>query len=62
MNTIFILIWFVVVPEVGVRYYHLGTYENETMCETSLRNASVMVNDKQETIECIGVSVDGSNT
>jgi hypothetical protein len=58
MNVAWILIWFVVVPEVGVRYYHLGTYENETMCETSLRNASVMVNDKNETIECIGVQVD----
>ena len=58
MNVAWRLIWFVVVPEVGVRYYHLGTYENETVCETSLRNASVMVNDKNETIECIGVQVD----
>jgi hypothetical protein len=58
MNTIFILIWFVVIPEVGVRYYHLGTYENETKCETALRSASVIVNDKKETIECIGVQVD----
>ena len=57
MNVAWILIWFVVVPEVGVRYYHLGTYDNETMCETALRAASVMVNDKQETIECIGVQV-----
>ena len=58
MNTIFILIWFVVVPDVGVKYYHLGTYDNETMCETALRDASVMVNNKQETIECIGVTLD----
>ena len=58
MNTIFILVWFVVIPETGVRYYHLGTYDNETMCGTALRDASVMVNDKQETIECIGVQVD----
>ena len=57
MNTIFILIWFVVIPETGVRYYHLGTYDNETMCETALRDASVMVNDKQETIECIGIQL-----
>jgi hypothetical protein len=57
MNVAWILIWFVVVPEVGVRYYHLGTYENETMCESALRDASVMVNDKQETIECIGIQL-----
>jgi len=57
-KVIFILIWFVVVPEQGVRYYHLGTYENETFCKTALKDASVMVNDKNETVECIGVQVD----
>jgi len=59
MNVIWILIWFVVVPENGVRYYHLGTYDNETLCNVGLRDASVMVNDKNETIECIGVKIDG---
>jgi hypothetical protein len=50
MNTIFILIWFVVVPEQGVRYYHLGKYDNETLCRAALKDASVMVNHKQEAI------------
>lgn len=58
MNTIWILIWLVVAPEQGVRYYHLGTYENETLCNAALKDASVMVNDKNEAIECIGVTVD----
>jgi hypothetical protein len=58
MNMIWMLIWFVVVPEQGVRYYHLGTYDNETLCKTGLRDASIMVNDKNETVECIGVQVD----
>ena len=58
MNTIWMLIWFVVVPEQGVRYYHLGTYDNETLCKTGLGDASIMVNDKNETVECIGVQVD----
>ena len=58
MNTVWLLIWFVFVPDVGVKYYHLGTYENETFCSTALRDASVMVNDKNETVECIGVQVD----
>jgi hypothetical protein len=58
MNVVWILIWFVVVPENGVRYYHLGTYDNETLCKVGLRDASVMVNDKNETIECIGVKID----
>ncbi len=58
MNVVWILIWFVVVPENGVRYYHLSTYDNETLCKVGLRDASVMVNDKNETIECIGVKID----
>jgi hypothetical protein len=58
MNTIWLLIWFVVVPETGVRYYHLGTYDNETVCKAALKDAAVMVNENSETIECIGVQVD----
>ena len=58
MNTIWLLVWFVFVPEIGIKYYHLGTYENETFCNTALRDAAVMVNDKNETVECIGVQVD----
>ena len=57
INT-WLLIWFVFVPETGIRYYHLGTYANETICKTALRDASVMVNSKNETVECIGVQVD----
>jgi hypothetical protein len=55
---VWILIWFVVIPENGVKYYHLGTYDNETLCKTGLRDASIMVNDTNETVECIGVQVD----
>ena len=58
MSTTWLLIWFVFVPDVGVKYYHLGTYENETFCSTALRDAAVMVNDKSETVECIGVQTD----
>jgi len=55
MNTVWLLIWFVLVPENGVRYYHLGTYENETLCKVGQRDAAVMVNATNETVECIGV-------
>jgi hypothetical protein len=56
MNVIWILIWFVVIPEQGVRYYNLGQYPNETLCKAGMRGAVVMVNDKNETIDCIGVT------
>ena len=57
MKLIFLLIWFDAVQEQGVRYHHLGTFDNETMCMTELRIASVLVNNKQETLECIGVRI-----
>ena len=58
MKLMFLLIWFHAVPEQGVRYHHLGTFDNETKCMTELRTASVLVNDKNETIDCIGVQLD----
>ena len=54
----FVLIWFVVVPENGVQYYQLGTYDNETLCKVGLSNSLVMVNEKNETVQCIGVQLD----
>ena len=58
MNTVWLLVWFVFAPEMGIKYYHRGTYENETFCSTALKDAAVMVNDKNETVECIGVQTD----
>jgi hypothetical protein len=57
MKSIFLLIWFNSIPEQGVRYHHLGTFDNETICQAQRRIASVLVNNKQETIECIGVQI-----
>jgi|TARA_R110002124_G_scaffold275702_1_gene446269 hypothetical protein len=58
MVNVWLLIWFTVVPEQGVKYHHLGTFDNETVCRADLRVASVLVNDTTETIECIGVKTD----
>ena len=52
-----LLIWFVFVPDQGVRYHHLNTYTAETLCTVNLKKASVMVNDKSETLECVFVDI-----
>ena len=57
-NVVWVLMWFVVVPEQGVRYYNLGEYDNETLCQSAMRSAVVMVTNNNETIDCIGVTVD----
>ena len=53
---VWLLMWFTVVPDMGVRYHQLGVFSNETLCKAELRIASVMVNSPTETIECIGVA------
>jgi hypothetical protein len=58
MKIIYLLIWFHATPDQGIRYHHLGTFPNETICEAELRIASVLVNNSTETISCIGVRVD----
>tara|TARA_B100000497_G_C7323306_1_gene215367 strand:- start:298 stop:471 length:174 start_codon:yes stop_codon:yes gene_type:complete len=54
---IYLLIWFVVEPEIGVKYHHLSTHQNIAVCMSELKIASVLVNDELETMECIGVQV-----
>jgi hypothetical protein len=58
MKLMFLLIWFYAIPEQDIRYHHLGSFENETKCMTELRHASVLVNNKLETIACIEVQID----
>ena len=52
-----LLIWFVFMEDQGVRYHHLDTFTAETLCTVHLKKASVMVNDKSETIQCVFVDV-----
>jgi hypothetical protein len=52
---IYLLIWFIFSPDQGVRYHHLSTHANETLCKAQLKHASVLVSDKSQTLECIGV-------
>ena len=57
-NVVWVLMWFVVVPEQGVRYYNLGEYNNETLCQFAMSSQQFLVTNNNETIDCIGVTVD----
>jgi len=57
MKVIAILLWVNFIPDQGIRYHHLGTFDNKTMCMVELKYASVMVNDKSETLECVEIEV-----
>jgi len=58
MKVIAILLWVNFIPDQGIRYHHLGTFDNKTLCMAQLKYASVMVNDKSETLECIQIEVE----
>tara|TARA_R110000803_G_scaffold81617_2_gene147599 strand:+ start:1247 stop:1426 length:180 start_codon:yes stop_codon:yes gene_type:complete len=58
MLNVWLLIWFSVVPDQGVKYHHLGNFDNETLCKAELRVAAVMATGETEMIECIGVKTD----
>ena len=57
MNVVWILIWMQFVPDKGIRYYHLGTYDNKILCGTGFSAALVMVNDPSETLQCIEINL-----
>ena len=52
-----LLIWFVFVPDQGIRYYHLDTYTSETICKVGMSKAMVLAYDKTEALECIWVEL-----
>jgi len=57
MNVVWILIWMQFIPEEGIRYHHLGTFDNKTLCGGALGPARVLVNDPSETLQCIEVKL-----
>jgi len=57
MNTVWILIWMQFIPNEGISYHHLGTFNNKTLCGGALGEALVLVNDPSETIQCIEVDL-----
>ena len=45
------------VPDQGIYYHHLDTFNNKTLCGGALGRARVLVNDPSETLQCIEVNL-----
>jgi|TARA_B110000285_G_C14686398_1_gene407079 hypothetical protein len=58
MNVVWILIWMQFVPDQGIYYHHLGTFNNKTLCGGALGKARVLVNDPSETLQCIELELE----
>jgi len=52
-GNMWLLIWFVFIPDQGIKYYHLDTFTSETMCKVGMSQAVVLAYDKKEVLECI---------
>ena len=57
MNVVWILILMQFIPDEGIRYHHLDTFNNKTLCGGALGQARVLVNDPSETLQCIEVKL-----
>ena len=50
------LIWLALTGAQNMEYYHLGNYEDKDTCVQAMSKASVLVTDKNQTVECIWIS------
>ena len=57
VSVVWILLWMQFIPDKGIQYHHLDTFDNKTLCGAALTNARVLVNDPSETIQCIGLEL-----
>ena len=57
VSVVWILLWMQFIPDKGIQYHLLDTFDNETLCGASLTKARVLVNDPSETIQCIGLEL-----
>jgi len=48
-----ILIWLAMGNAQNVEYFHVGTYDNKDKCVSAMQDASVLVTNKNQTIDCI---------
>ena len=48
-----ILIWLAMGNAQNVEYFHVGTYDNKDKCVSAMEDASVLVTNKNQTIDCI---------
>jgi hypothetical protein len=55
---VWLLIWFVFIPDVGIKYYHLDTLTSETMCKVAMSKAVVLAYDKTEALECVYIDTE----
>jgi|TARA_R100000084_G_C4543156_1_gene96556 hypothetical protein len=53
----FVLLWLQLAAAQEINHYHVGTYETDKECQTALKEASVLVTGKNESIACLYVGV-----
>lgn len=53
-----LLLWFVFIPDTGIKYYHLGNFTSETMCKVAMSKAVVLAYDKTEALECVYIDTE----
>ena len=51
------LIWLALTSSQNMETYHLGNFEDKETCASAMSTASVLVTDKNQTVDCIYLNV-----
>ena len=52
-----VLLWLALMPNQNMEYFHVDNYPDKDSCVSALSRASVLVTDKNQTVECIWVQM-----
>ena len=50
-----VLLWLALTPTHNMEYFHIGNYKDKDSCISAMSKASVLVTDKNQTVDCIWV-------
>lgn len=51
-----ILIWLAMGNSANIEYFHVNSFDNKDKCISAMKNASVLVTNKNQTIDCLWVA------
>lgn len=52
-----VLLWLALMPNQNMEYFHVNSFANQKDCVEAMSKATVLVTDKNQTVECIWVKM-----
>lgn len=52
-----VLLWMALTPAQNIEHFHIGNFANKDACVSAMSKASVLVTDKNQSVNCLWVDV-----